>query len=98
MTDTAAHRALAVGYFNQTWELIRSDSRTPEQTLDMLTTTFASRRHWIDAGGADDNIVVGDWQVAHAVSLAGFVDVAAAFSTSAYDTCWRRSRTTTTAS
>jgi hypothetical protein len=85
MTETAAHRALAVGYFNQTWELIDTAARTPEQDRDMLTMAFASRRHWIDAGGTDDNIVVADWQVAHVASLAGFAEVAAAFSASAYD-------------
>lgn len=85
MTETAAHRALAVGYFNAAWELIDSTSRTPAQARDMLTTAFASRRHWIDAGGTTENVVVADWQVAHAASLAGFPDVAEEFSTAAYD-------------
>jgi hypothetical protein len=86
MTETAAHRALAVGYFNAAWELIDAASRTPEQARDMLTTAFASRRHWIDAGGTAENVAIADWQVAHAASLAGFPDVAEAFSAAAYDT------------
>jgi hypothetical protein len=85
MTEAAAHRALAVAYFNAAWELIDSTARTPEQSREMLTTAFASRRHWVDAGGTAENVVVADWQVAHAASLAGFADVAAAFSMSAYD-------------
>jgi hypothetical protein len=85
VTTTPDHRALAVGYFNQTWALLDAGARTAEHDRDILTTAFASRRHWIDAGGTDDNIVVADWQVAHAASLAGFADVAAAFSEAAYD-------------
>lgn len=85
MTEAAAHRALAVGYFNTAWELIDSASRTAEQARDMVTTAFASRRHWIDAGGTAENVVIADWQVAHAASLAGFLDVSEAFSQAAYD-------------
>jgi len=85
MTEPTAHRALAVGYFNQSWELIEARSRTPEQDRDLISTAFASRRHWVDAGGTDQNLVIADWQVAHAASLIGFPDVAEAFSTSAYE-------------
>ena len=85
MTEPTAHRALAAGYFNQAWELIDLASRTAEQDRDLLSTSFASRRHWIDAGGTDQHLVIADWQVAHAASLTGFPDVAEAFSTSAYE-------------
>jgi hypothetical protein len=85
LTDNIDHRALGVGYFNQTWDLVDAGRRTPEQDRDMLTTAFASRRHWIDAGGTDENLVVSDWQIAHVASLAGFADVATAFSVAAYD-------------
>jgi hypothetical protein len=85
MSGDADHRSLAVGYFNGTWDLIDATTRTPEQNLEMLTRAFASRQHWVEAGGTDENLAVADWQVAHVASLAGFTDVADAFSASAYD-------------
>src|SRR4051794_28047527 len=85
MSAGTDHRSLAVGYFNGTWDLINATGRTPDQDLDMLSLTFASRQHWIEAGGTDENLAVADWQVAHVASLAGFTDVADAFSTAAYD-------------
>jgi len=85
MSDDTNHRSLAVVYFNGTWDLIDATTRTPDQDLEMLTRAFASRQHWIEAGGTDQNIAIADWQVAHAASLAGFTDVADAFSTAAYD-------------
>jgi hypothetical protein len=65
--------------------MIEARSRTPNQDRDLLTAAFASRRHWIDAGGTSENLVIADWQVAHAASVAGFLDVAEAFSKAAYD-------------
>jgi hypothetical protein len=86
MSETdPAHRALAIGYFNAAWELVDLPDRSPEQDREMVTTAFASRRHWIDADGTDENIVIADWQVAHTASLAGFADVATAFAAAAYD-------------
>jgi hypothetical protein len=78
MSDTD-HRALAVGYFNSAWELIDTADRTPEQDRDMLGRAFASRQHWIEAGGTAQNLAVSDWQVAHAASQARLPDVALAF-------------------
>ena len=85
MAMTVDHRALAVGYFNSTWVLIKRADRSPEQDRDMLASALASRQHWSEAGGTDDNLTVGDWQVAHVASLAGFADLAKAFATAAYD-------------
>src|SRR3954447_6216885 len=85
MSADIDHRSLGVGYFNSTWDLINSADRSPKQNRDMLTRAFASRQHWIEAGSADGNLAINDWQVAHAASLAGFTDVADAFSMAAYD-------------
>ena len=82
MTD---HRELAASYFNSTWELIDLPTRTPEQDRDMVTSALASRQHWAEAGGADKNLAISDWQVAHAASLAGWPDMAKSFATAAYD-------------
>jgi hypothetical protein len=85
MAMNTDHRALAGGYFNGAWDLIDASSRTPAQDRDMLTIACASRQHWIEAGGTAENLVVADWQVAHAASLAGFGEVALAFAGAAVD-------------
>ena len=70
-------------YFNAAWELIDLQSRTAAEDRDMVTRAFASRQHWVEAGGTDENLAVADWQVAHAASLAGLPDVALAFARAA---------------
>jgi len=85
MSADIDHRSLGVSYFNSTWDLINSTNRTLEQDRDMLTRAFASRQHWMEAGSTDGNLAINDWQIAHAASLAGFADVADAFSAAAYD-------------
>jgi hypothetical protein len=75
------HRGLAVAYFNRAWTLIDAPDRTAEQDRDLLATTFASRQHWVDAGGTAENLAIADWQVAHAASLVGLSDTALSFAT-----------------
>ncbi|MBV9485992.1 MAG: hypothetical protein JO246_08025 [Frankiaceae bacterium] len=83
--DTVDHRKLAVGYFNAAWDLIDLESRTPEQCRDLLGLALASRQHWIEAGGTDQNLAVSDWQVAYAASLGGFGNLALSFAQAAVD-------------
>lgn len=79
---TKARRALAIAQHNAAWELIDQPDRTPEQTREMLARAFASRALWAPIG-TDENLVIADWQVAHAASLAGWSGVALAFATAA---------------
>jgi hypothetical protein len=79
------HRPLAVGYFNTAWDLIDLPARTPQQNRDMVSIAMASRQHWVEAGGSDENLAVADWQVAHAASLAGYADLALSFAQAAVD-------------
>lgn len=79
------HRALGAQYFNAAWDLIDLADRTPAQDRDMLTLAFASRQHWIEAGGSDENLAISDWQVAHAASLAGWADIALVFARAAVE-------------
>ena len=51
----------------------------------MLAVAAASRQHWVDANGTDENLAVADWQVAHTASLAGFADVALSYAKAAVD-------------
>jgi hypothetical protein len=83
MAEPAEHRELAVGYFNAAWVLIDTPDRTHEQTLEVMTLTFASRQHWVEAGGTDANLAIADWQIAHAASLVGLPDVALRFAEAA---------------
>jgi hypothetical protein len=79
------HRGLAVAYFGRAWDLIDAAERTPEQDRDLLAAAFASRQHWVDAGGTAQNLAVSDWQVAHAASLAGLADTALLFARAAVE-------------
>jgi hypothetical protein len=81
----ADHRALAAGYFNAAWDLIDRADRTAADDRDMMTLAFASRQHWIEAGGTAENLAVADWQVAHTASLAGVADVALMFARAAVE-------------
>jgi hypothetical protein len=85
VSDDVDHRALAIGYFNTAWDLIDTPDRTAAQDRDMLSLAFASRQHWVEAGGTAENLAVADWQVAHAASLAGLADVGLAFARAAVD-------------
>jgi hypothetical protein len=83
--DDTDHRKLAIGYFNAAWDLIDLDSRTPQQCRDLLGIALASRQHWIEAGGTEQNLAVSDWQVAYAASLGGFGGLALSFAKAAVD-------------
>jgi hypothetical protein len=83
MSDEVNHKKLAAGYFNAAWSLIDLDTRTPEQAQELLGLTLASRQHWIEAGGTEENLTVSDWQVAYAASLGGWGDLALSFANAA---------------
>lgn len=79
-----AERDLAKELFNQAWQLIDSQDRTPEQDRLMLVTACASFLHW-DAVGTEENRAIADWQIAHVASMLGYGDLALAHATSALD-------------
>ena len=76
-------RALAVGLFNRTWELLESP-RSPADDRAMLASAIASRLHWADIGTAE-NYAAGDWLVAHVASRLGYADVALEFAAAAHE-------------
>ncbi len=77
-------RELAKRLFNQTWELIGTPDRSPEQDRLMLVTACASWLHW-DAVGTEENRAIADWQIAHVASLLGYGALAVAHATAAHD-------------
>lgn len=79
------HRELGARYFNAAWDLIDLPERTADQDRDLLGLVFASRQHWIDGDGTTQNLVVADWQVAHAASLLGLADLALVFASTAVE-------------
>jgi hypothetical protein len=79
------HRSQAAAYFNAAWDLIDTESRTAAQDRDMLTLAFASRQHWVEAGGTAENLAVSDWQIAHVASQIGLPDLAMGFARAAVD-------------
>ena len=82
MTDQ--QRGFAIQYFNQTWGLIDQEQRTPADERRMLTLAMASRALWDDIGG-DEQLITGDWQVAHVAALAGHADISLDFAAAAYE-------------
>lgn len=81
MTD---QRGFAAQYFNQTWALIDQAARTPADDRQMLTLAMASRALWDDIG-TDEQLITGDWQVAHVAALTGHADLSLDFAAAAYE-------------
>jgi|HubBroStandDraft_1064217.scaffolds.fasta_scaffold33834_3 hypothetical protein len=73
--------------FNGAWDLIDLAERTPEQEREMLLSAAASRYLWAAAGGegGEQALAIGDWQVAHVLSLMGAGDLALKFASAALD-------------
>ena len=82
MTDQ--QRGFAIQYFNQTWDLIDQPTRSAADDRRMLTLAMASRALWDDIGG-DEQLITGDWQVAHVAALTGHADLSLDFAAAAYE-------------
>lgn len=79
------HRSLAKRTYNAAWDLIGDGHRDAEGDRRLLLLACASRVHWGEAGGAREH-AVGDWQVAHVLSLLGAGPLALSFAQSALET------------
>jgi len=75
--QAAFRRQEAIAAFNRAWELIESADRSPAEDEEMLAAAFASRYLW-ESIGADEQLAVGDWQIAHVASWLGHADLALA--------------------
>jgi len=62
--------ALAKTLYNRCWELLESSGRTPDQDVELLTSAFAARHHWLAVGGPEQ-FAVSDWMVARAAGDVG---------------------------
>ena len=64
----ADHRKLAIELFNHTWTLMDLESRTVEQTDEMLHSAHASTYHWLQVG-EPINQARGPWRISRAYTL-----------------------------
>jgi hypothetical protein len=79
------HRELAVDTYNAAWDLLDSPTRTVDEEDRALTLAFASRYHWGEAGGEDEQLAVGDWFIGHVAAHLGLAGLAQRFSQRALD-------------
>ncbi|MDH5223462.1 MAG: hypothetical protein OEW66_01665 [Actinomycetota bacterium] len=63
-------RRLAVDLFDETWALLETPDRTPEQDERMIHVAHGSRLHW-EAVGTAENVAVGDWLCSRVYSVLG---------------------------
>jgi hypothetical protein len=68
--DAETERKLAAGLYNEVWRFIELESRTAEQTDEMIHTAHASRYHWGRVGSVV-NLARGEWMCARAYAVAG---------------------------
>jgi hypothetical protein len=69
--DAAQQKQLASSLFNRVWDLLDAgDSRTADQTAEMIDAAHASRYLWRQLGGKEQ-AVIGEWQISRAYASAG---------------------------
>lgn len=76
--DDDSRKQLAKRAFNGAWDLIDKAQRDAEEERRMLVLACASRFLWEEVGGPEE-LMTGDWQVAHVLSHLGAGDVALLF-------------------
>ena len=54
--DSSSHREVAVATYNRCWELLELTRRTPDDDVELLTSAFVSRCHWMFVGGRAQTI------------------------------------------
>jgi hypothetical protein len=71
----AAHRYFSARCFNQAWDLIDKEDRTPQEDEEMLRLSFASHWHWSQRDDYwAEKASIGYWQVARIYALLGQAD------------------------
>lgn len=70
-----AHRALAAGLYNQTWDLLGIERRTAAQDDEMIDAAHASAWHWRQVGNAA-NEARGHWLCSRVYAVLGMGETA----------------------
>ena len=69
------HRSIAVGLFNETWDLMEKKNRTIDEDSQMLEKAYASLYHWRQIG-TKLNLARGYWQVSRVHAILGHGETA----------------------
>ncbi len=77
------HRTLAISTYSDCWDLLDS-VRSPEEDRNLMTLAFASRYHWLKAGGPTE-WVISDWMVSRCAAAVGQGSLSVTFAKSALD-------------
>jgi len=64
------HRALGVGLFNRTWDLMETKGRTPAQDDELVDAAHASAWHWRQVGNVA-HAARGHWLCSRAYAVLG---------------------------
>jgi len=56
------HNYMATKLFNDSWELLDKEDRSPEEDILLIHTAHASLYHWLQFG-EPKNFSIGEWQV-----------------------------------
>ena len=71
------HEELSVQTFNEAWNYIDRQDRTPEDELTMLSLAWASYHHWLQRPDCTaTNRSIGMWQLSRVHALAGEASLA----------------------
>jgi hypothetical protein len=70
--------------FNHAWELIEKAPRKAWEDREMLVLAAASRWLWEGVGG-DEQLMIGDWQIAHVLSQLGEGELALRYAQAALE-------------
>ncbi len=78
------HRALAVGLFNRTWDLLAVEVRTPAQDDELVDAAHASGWHWRQVGDPV-HLARGHWLCSRVYAVLGRGEAAVRHARRAYD-------------
>jgi hypothetical protein len=81
------HRALGVATFNACWALLEQPASS-QRNAELLRTAFTSDYHWSFVATPKES-VIGEWMISRAAGEAGYVELALAYATRA----WERTQT-----
>jgi hypothetical protein len=69
-TDPVDERAIGVRLFNQTWDYLEVEDRTPDDDDRMLHCAHASAWHWAQVGGPEHR-ARSEWQISRVYTVLG---------------------------
>jgi hypothetical protein len=68
----AAHKHFSTMCFNQAWDLIEREVRTPDEEEQMLNLSMASLWHWTQRPDCTNKeLSIGYWQIARVYAITG---------------------------